>query len=487
MRPRERAPRPAGRSAGRRVRERFSNLQVGAVVLLVLAPLVYLAFTKHVPYTHGYRFKAVFASAVDIRPHAPVRIAGVGVGQVDSVAPYPHSRAALVTIEMRGDGLPLHRDATLKIRPRLFLEGNFFVDVKPGSPAAPLLREGATIPIAQTSDPVQIDQVLSSLTSDTRSNLRRFLAGFGQALTSGDAAAALNRSYRDGGPALRGVAVVDQALQGSDPRQDVPRLIAGLARATAGLGQDEAALQGLVTNLDTTVGAFAARSAQLRSTLALLPGTLAQARAGFAALAQALPPTRRFARGFGAALGQLPATYPAAEPWFSAATALLAPSELGGFAHDLRASAGNLQRLISGQTRFLGHADALAQCGSKVVLPAAGQVVPDGPLTTGRPNYQELWSAFVGLAGSGQNFDGNGYFAHLFAPSGPAIVTSGPSQANGSRSIGRALEAPTATRPRYLGPAGRPAYRPDVRCASQPPPDLSQNVSTGPPDAVTGG
>ncbi|HEU4979194.1 MAG TPA: hypothetical protein VFT42_09895, partial [Solirubrobacteraceae bacterium] len=219
----------------------------------------------------------------------------------------------------------------------------------------------------------------------------------------------------------------------------------------------------------------------------LLPGTLAHARAGFAALAQALPPARRFARGFSAALGQLPATYSPAEAWFSAATALLAPRELGGFARDLRASAGNLQRLIAGQTQFLGHADAIAQCGSKVVLPAANQVVPDGPLTTGRPNSQELWSSFVGLAGAGQNFDGNGYYAHLFSPSGTTIVTSGPSQANGSRNIGRAPVPPTATRPRYLGQAGRPPYRPDVACASQPLPDLSAATATGPPDAVTGG
>ncbi|HEU4978797.1 MAG TPA: MlaD family protein, partial [Solirubrobacteraceae bacterium] len=435
--PHNQVPRLADRSAGRRVRERFSNLQVGVVVLIVLTPLVYLAFTKHVPYTHGFRFKAVFSSAVDIRPRAPVRIAGVSVGQVDSVEAYPHSRAALVTIEMRKGGLPLHRDATLKIRPRLFLEGNFFVDVQPGTPSAPLLKENGTIPLAQTADPVQIDQVLSSLTGDTRTNLQRFLAGYGESLTTGDAAAALNRSYRNGGPALRGVAIVDQALQGTDPRNDVPRLVEGLQRATAGLGQDEAALQGFVSNLDTTLGAFADRSAQLRQAIALLPGTLAHARAGFAALAQALPPARRFARGFSAALGQLPATYSPAEAWFSAATALLAPGELGGFARDLRASAGNRQKLIAGQTQVRGHADAIAQCGSKVVLPAANQVVPDGPLTTGRPNYQELWSSFVGLAGAGQNFDGNGYYAHLFSPSGPTIVTSGPSQANGSRNIGR--------------------------------------------------
>jgi hypothetical protein len=34
----------------------------------------------------------------------------------------------------RRRALPIHKDATLKIRPRIFLEGNFFVDVRPGTP-----------------------------------------------------------------------------------------------------------------------------------------------------------------------------------------------------------------------------------------------------------------------------------------------------------------------------------------------------------------
>ena len=32
-------------------------------------------------------------------------------------------------MEIDDKGLPIHKDATLKIRPRIFLEGNFFVDL----------------------------------------------------------------------------------------------------------------------------------------------------------------------------------------------------------------------------------------------------------------------------------------------------------------------------------------------------------------------
>ena len=41
---------------------------------------------------------------------------------------------AIVTLALEDDALPIHEDATLKVRPRIFLEGNFFVDLKPGQP-----------------------------------------------------------------------------------------------------------------------------------------------------------------------------------------------------------------------------------------------------------------------------------------------------------------------------------------------------------------
>ncbi len=65
----------------------------------------------------------------------------------------------------------------MKVRPRIFLEGNFFVDVNPGSPSAPVVNDGDTIPVNQTSAPVQLGQVLETLQSDTREDLQILLAG----------------------------------------------------------------------------------------------------------------------------------------------------------------------------------------------------------------------------------------------------------------------------------------------------------------------
>ena len=62
--------------------QRYNPLRVGIVFLVILAIVVYFGFTKHIPFKHGYRLKAVFATAVNIRPKSPVRIAGVDVGKV---------------------------------------------------------------------------------------------------------------------------------------------------------------------------------------------------------------------------------------------------------------------------------------------------------------------------------------------------------------------------------------------------------------------
>ena len=63
-------------------------------------------------------------------------------------APTPPSCACRST----SAGCRCTRDATAKIRPRIFLEGNFFVDLKPGSPGAPVLDAGDTIKVTQTAD-----------------------------------------------------------------------------------------------------------------------------------------------------------------------------------------------------------------------------------------------------------------------------------------------------------------------------------------------
>jgi phospholipid/cholesterol/gamma-HCH transport system substrate-binding protein len=247
-----------------------SPLTVGLVTLFVIAVGIYFGFAKDIPFTHDFRVKAVFESANSIRQNSPVRIAGVNVGKVVKVEGKPGTDAAVVTMEIKKTGLPIHKDATFKIRPRIFLEGNFFVDVKPGTPTAPTIDDGDTIPITQTATPVQFDQLLSILQSDTRDSLRKTLDGLGTGLsykpspaqdTDADPSArgqsageSLNDAIAYGERSLKGTAIVSNALLGTQDH-DLARLIAGLSRTAEGLGRNEDQLKDLVTNFNTTVAA----------------------------------------------------------------------------------------------------------------------------------------------------------------------------------------------------------------------------------------
>ncbi len=88
-----------------------------------------------------------------------------------------------VTFTVEGSGRPIHADAYAEIRPRTFLEGNFFIELDPGSPSAPELGSGATIPVSRTSTAVQLDEVLTALQSPVRADLSHLLESYGEALT----------------------------------------------------------------------------------------------------------------------------------------------------------------------------------------------------------------------------------------------------------------------------------------------------------------
>ena len=153
-------------------------------------------------------------------------------------------------MEINDAGLPIHEDATAKIRPRIFLEGNFFVDLKPGTPDGRVLDSGETIKITQTATPVQLDQVLTSLQSDSREDLTALLDGLSTALNSKptpaqdrdnhelakgqSAAESFNDAYDDIPDAERSSAIVFEALLGTEPGRDVARLIRGTAQHRRG-------------------------------------------------------------------------------------------------------------------------------------------------------------------------------------------------------------------------------------------------------------
>ena len=481
---------PRGHRRGR------SPAVVGLLVLAGIAVATFFAFTKAIPFREGFRVDAVVQSTNAIRPNAPVRIAGVNVGKVVGLRRHRDSELSVVQMEIDESGLPLHKDATLRIRPRIFLEGNFFVDLSPGSPGAPNLADGDTIAVSQTATPVQLDELLTALQSDTREDLQTALSQFGRALDGppeasdagqdasvrGETAAeSLNDTYADAGPALRGAAIVNDAFRGEQD-DDLSAALRGLERTTAALGRSERVLQSFVTSFNQTMAVFGDRRAEVSATLRELARTLPLADRTFASLNASFPATRAFARELIPGVRESGPTIEASFPWIAQTRRLVADDELQGLLRALRPATNDLARVADAGLDFFPEQDLLARCFDGVLLPAGDIVVREPEsrrqFETGVENYKELLHGLVGLAGEGQNFDANGQYVRFQVGGGSTTRATGRSNLGAEGFFNLALPS-LGTRPAF--PGRRPPYRPDQPCFEQELPDVN-GAATGPPD-----
>lgn len=479
-----------------RSRGRLSALQVGLIALVLIAVATFLAFTKDIPFTKPYELQARFENAPPIQRNQAVRIAGVDVGKVSAVESVGgDSPAVTVTMKLDEDALPIHEDAEIKVRPRIFFEGNLFFDLKPGTPGAGELEDGATIPASQTSAPVQIDQVLGVLNTDTREDLRKLLVGYGGALngepqpgededqdpdTQGETAGqALNDSLEYSADALRGGALVNDATLGSEAR-DLSKLVAGQQRIFAALSTNEAQLKDLITNFNVTMRALASEQANLRQTIRLLPRVLDAANPTLDALNAAFPSTRAWALEMIPGVRETPATIAAGLPWIRQTRALLGPGELQGLVDDLQPAVSDFAEFTDGQVDLLPVLDLFNRCQLQVILPTGETRIEDGALSTGLRNYEEFFQAMVGLTGESQGFDGNGSYTRFQSAGGgyPVRVPSLGAQFPEGL-FGSAAAPPLGTRPARGPKPDR--YAGNVPCHTQQPPDLNAaEIGSGP-------
>lgn len=484
-----------------------TTVGVAMIVLVVLG--LYLAFTKSLPFTSdGYTVKATFANAVSISKKAPVRIAGVNVGQVLSVE--RDGNSSVVKFTVSDEGRPIHDDALAQIRPRIFLEGNFFVDLDPGTPESPEMKSDATIPITRTSTAVQLDELLSALQKPERANLQALLDGLGTGLTyqptpaddvdqdpdvAGlSAAAALNKAFDTSATAQRTSAIVNEALLGTEKRDLAGLLVAG-NRTFKALASRESDLQGLVTNFNTFTGALADESQNLSNSIRLLAPTLGTARTSLIHLNAALPPVRALSIATRPGIAELPDTIAAGRPWLRQADPLFSRSELGGIARLLAAGTPDTAEATYQTIQGLPQISDFNRCVSRNLVPTGDIVLQDeaggSSFTSGQPNYREFFYSLAGVAGESANFDGNGVYVR-FQPGGGPVPVSMPNPKGAPVGIlpanvlyGNTISPPIGTRPALTG---LPPIRSDVKCYKSKRPNLNgPAAAAGAPSPVATG
>jgi phospholipid/cholesterol/gamma-HCH transport system substrate-binding protein len=454
--------------------ERF---RAGLIALVVIAIGTYFAFAKELPFRSPYELNAVFHSAVNVKERQPVRIAGVDVGKVVAVEhPDPGSQRALVRMEIEDDGLPIHRDARLKIRPRLFLEGNWFLELRPGTPESGDFESGDTIPIQQTSIPVQLGQVLTALQADTRKNLQTLLREYSSSLED-EGADGYRRSIQYWEDAYRGSAIVQEATLGL-LEHDLSEYIDAAGRVARGLDRRSERLKSLITDFNTAAGAFAREAGSLEAAIAELPRTLRAAQPALGELNDSLPSLRRFARDLRPSVRESGETVDVAMPFLHQARRLVSRSELRGLAADLRPTVPPLVRLTRRTPVLLEQLRASAGCENDVLEAWSKDTVPDPNFPATGPVFEEAPKPLPGLAGESRSSDANAQYVHVLASAGDRTVSLGDGQ------YAQALFPILGTNPPK--PAGRPPLRPDVACETQEPPDLRTKVGAGEPTVARG-
>ena len=438
----------------------MTAFKAGVLAVTTLVLLTYFGFSKANPFANPYELKAMFRDVQNLKTRSPVRIAGVEVGKVTKVEP-KEGGAAQVTMELREDALPIRDDARAQIRSRIFLEGNFFVDIQPGSPSTGELDDGSTLPITQTASTVTLPDILDVLDSDVRTDLQTFLHEYGTVALRGGGAKAFNEAIKSFKPAYRYGALTNDALLGVEPDRDIQRLLKGQQRTFAALGSNPDALKELVTDLNTTAGAIASEDSALEAAVPALRDTLREGYPALGALNAALPTLRTFSRE---ALPGVRSSVPAlaaATPWMFQARQLVQEDELKGLAADLRQAVPSLVTLNSRLEPFLSQVRALSSCTNRVLIPFMESEIPS--MEEGNSGHlvrEQINRSFVGLAGESRVNDANTPVFHVQGVN-PFNLAAGDVEPAAP------IDANTP-----------PPHRPDVPCETQEPPNL--NAPAGP-------
>lgn len=258
-----------------------SRSRIGLLLPIVLLAILGIASAGYVlvqqrfpvPLRDVYRVRAVLPAADGVAPGfgQAVNVSGVKVGTITEAA--ISGRRADVTFEIDRGKLPqVYADARADLRPITPLK-DMQVELDPGTTGAGAIRPGAAIPLARTSAPVPLSDLLSTLDADTRGFLTSLVAGLGEGTR--DRAPDLRLLLRSLGPTTAQLGRITASLDGR--RQELARLIHNVAAVTKA-AESDGRLAEVVVSGNRTLTALARQDRDLRRSLDQLPGTLDSAR-----------------------------------------------------------------------------------------------------------------------------------------------------------------------------------------------------------------
>lgn len=466
----------------RRRRGGVHPLVIAVATVVGIVFVTFYAFNQGLPFVHRYTLYALVNNSVNLRTDSPVRIAGIDVGAVRGTV--PEGQATKITFTINDSALPIHTDATVTIRDRLFLEGGYYLQLDPGSPSAPVAHEGYEIPESHTATPVQFYQVLSTFNAASRSSLKNLLNTLNQGFSpapgqpeSEGGAAGLKTAIPQLTPVLKDFAWATRALRGTQPG-DVATLLSSGADVTSTLAENSPQLASLIHGLNVTSAALASSDGALAQTVSGLDQTLQVAPSSLSSVDRALAPLVALSHALDPSLKAAPPILTGVTSEVRELARVVAPAERGRLLATLNATFAQFPAIL----RLLGSAfpvtKSVTDCISSHLLPILTSQVPDGSLSTGRPVWQDFVHFLPNLAGASGGFDANGPYTRVVAGAGTDTLSGG---ALGSTPLLGQLvgSAPPGggsllgARPSWVGALTPSDFRPDVPCATQKLPSLA--------------
>ena len=420
-----------------------------ATVAVVLVGIVLLGGSSNPTYV------MTFETAGQLVKDNDVQVGGRRVGKVSNIELTTNNQAN-VTVEVEEPYAPLHEGTTAIMR-ATSLSGvaNRYIALTPGPQNAPLISEGETIPVDQTTTIVDIDQLFNTLDPDTTKGLAEVIQGFGTWYRGRGVDARKGLPYLS--PALNATIGLVEKLNSDQPALE--QMLQSTSSVVGTLAAKGPTLTNLVTNANISLGAIGDENESLAEALQYLPQTLRRGSTTFVNLRTTL----------GAVDQLVAASLPATEN--------LAPflTDLDPLLVQAKPTITDLSLTVSKSganndfTSLMQDAPAL-NSGAQKAFPASIKAINDSlpTLSYARPYAPELVGLLRDFGQGTSNYDANGHFVRAapvfgaFAYNGSSLDYLGdsrdPWEQNGPTIVPRCPGAATQAPPDGSAPWQAPLY-----------------------------
>jgi virulence factor Mce-like protein len=163
-----------------------SPLLIGAVTTLIVVVAVFLSYNANngLPFVPTYNIKVELPEGSGLQPSNQVRIGGTRVGLVGSLTPVQNPQTGVVTavanlkLEKKVEPLPADTKAVVLSVSAIGLK---YLELEKGT-SAKTIKAGGRIPLSQTREPVDIDQLFNMFDEKTRTAIQQNTNTFGDGL-----------------------------------------------------------------------------------------------------------------------------------------------------------------------------------------------------------------------------------------------------------------------------------------------------------------